>query len=557
MLNINSYHHLFISFLQISGDSESESESVDGDPTQAQMDLLGIAASAIPFSPPGADRSGGAVQVTATPVGSVLAFFRDRAQWSSAWSSSVKCWAAGVWSRSAGTEIAADAATSPALSVPSIPATAHASLPAGRRKGSKTAGAKLAGGQQTVRSSQQVSVSTEKADVRGTSKVDKRNSAAAAAATRRSKRSAARKVYSAAALWCERCWDAGKEALWQSPPLYPRPLLTALLYSVVMVLLLNLLLTSAGPQIPTAAEYTQFIHSTTLASANYLDRLGELQGWLRESSASALDRALRAASSRVQTPLQTSPAAGAGRVPSTEATAAEDAEPPLTAYDFAVHSASQFARFSQDSLLDGASSLLLSRHSLAATGGSSAIGGSAPGGGALVPPTHWVKEGDSISFGDFGSYSSGPKTSSVTPTTSSSSTTTANGARSTASSTTTTTAKSRTTAVPSEYVQKTQYVPKPEYVLAANSQLGSPYLYQWTKDGANISNSLYHNQPFFSIKRAELADAGLYRCLRYDVAVSGAPPVLLLETALQISSTYNPTLYYCLQCAAVYIFTFI
>jgi hypothetical protein len=332
--------------------------------------------------------------------------------------------------------------------------------------------------------------------------------------------------------WDARCAEVSALAGTKTAglPVLQRPLVIALLYSVLMLLVINLFL-KAGPDL--SGRYAQVLGSPGILSAPYLERWDAVNAWLRASGREVLQR------SAAWTTLQGARQQQLNDVThATEASMEESgAGSTGSSFDFTVYSASQFSLFGADIGNKGTSHAKKTAQS-------------APS--ILIPPTHWVREGDSVTFGDFGSYTaSAPK--SPTPTSASGSGTAAASAFTSASSSasigaSSATTSARTTAsttaasapkvrtVPSEAVQKTQYVPKSEYVLSTSSVLGSLYTYQWTKDGVNITGDFYQNQPYFSIKKTLASDAGIYRCYRYDVAMPTAPPVLVMETAIQISS---------------------
>jgi hypothetical protein len=332
---------------------------------------------------------------------------------------------------------------------------------------------------------------------------------AAAAANRRSKRTLLQRLGHHLTQW----WEARTHRLDIGGYFQPRPLIIALLYSVLMILALNLVLKSD----PTA-------------SLDYLRSLGSAQCFKRFLTPDLWTSMLTGGNlARLQ----------AGH-PSIPQTPAEVDDAPKSAFDFSA------ARFSLFAASDGDTEP--SASFLASPAGSFGRAFSSPAVpiSALLPPTHWVKEGDSITFGDYGSYgASEPKSASgqsAAPAAARSASTATGAPSSQQSSRTTASTASavpKTRTAPSEHVQRTQYVPKSEYVLSANAALKSPYTYQWTKDGVNITNGFYVNQPYFSIKRTRREDAGLYRCYRYEVAVAKASAVLVLETALQISSKFS------------------
>jgi hypothetical protein len=326
---------------------------------------------------------------------------------------------------------------------------------------------------------------------------------AAAAANRRSKRTLLQRLGHHLTQW----WEARRQRLDIGGYFQPRPLIIALLYSVLMILALNLVLKSD--------HVASFEYMRRLASAQNFKQLLTPDLWASTLTGGSL------ALSQV----------GHSNVPPSSLDV-DDA--PKSAFDF---SAARFSLFAaNDGDTEPSASFLASP---AGTFGRAFSSPAVPV-SALLPPTHWVKEGDSITFGDYGSYgASEPKSASgqnAAPT-AARSTSTATGATSSSRTTASTaSAVPKTRTAPSENVQRTQYVPKSEYVLSANAALKSPYTYQWTKDGVNITNGFYVNQPYFSIKRTRREDAGLYRCYRYEVAAAKAPAVLVLETALQISS---------------------
>jgi hypothetical protein len=329
---------------------------------------------------------------------------------------------------------------------------------------------------------------------------------AAAAANRRSKRTLLQRLTHHVTQW----WEARTHRLDIGGYFQPRPLIIALLYSVLMILALNLVLKSD----PTAS----FEYMRGLASAQSFKQLLTPDLWTSVLTGGGLARSQAGHSNIPQTP-------------------AEVDDAPKSAFDFSA------ARFSLFAANDGDTES--SASFLASPAGSFGRAFSSPAVpvSALLPPTHWVKEGDGITFGDYGLYgASEPKSASgqnAAPTAARSASTVTGAPSSQQSSRTTASTASavpKTRSAPSENVQRTQYVPKSEYVLSANAALKSPYTYQWTKDGVNITNGFYVNQPYFSIKRTRREDAGLYRCYRYEVAVAKAPAVLVLETALQISS---------------------
>jgi hypothetical protein len=460
-------------------------------------------------------------------AGSVLAFFRGD-KWAEYLSEVGAGWSnplTGISAWSAGTS--AVAANKEATVPTQVQAVASPAPPTGKKRGAQVKG-------EPKTSAASVSPAGDKKSPAVAV------AAAAAAATRRS--SNRRTVSTRTQQWLGQWWDARCAEVsalagtnTAGLPVLQRPLVIALLYSVLMILVINLFL-KAGPDL--SGKYAQMLGNPGILSASYLERWDAVNAWLLASGKEVLQRSV--AWTTLQGARQrdgdTTPATGA----STEESAAGGTG---SSFDFTVYSASQFSLFGADIENKGASH-------------AKRVSQSTPS--FLIPPTHWVREGDSVTFGDFGSYTaSAPKSpvptnaagtaggaATAQPSASTSAGTgaassaraapAATSARTTASTTATTAPKVRS--VPSETVQKTQYVPKSEYVLSTSSVLGSLYTYQWTKDGANITGDFYQNQPYFSIKKTLASDAGIYRCYRYDVAMPAASPVLVMETAIQISS---------------------
>jgi hypothetical protein len=454
-------------------------------------------------------------------VGSVLAFFRG-AKWAHYFSEVGVGWSnplAGMtgW----GAASSAPAAGKEVTPTAPVPAFASPVAVTGKKRGAQ----------------QKAEPKTSPAPVSPAGDKKSPALAAAAAATRRStnRRTVSTRTQQWLGQWWEARWAevnalAGTNTAAAAGPVLQRPLVIALLYSVLMILVINLFL-KAGPDL--SGKYAQFLGHPALLSAPYLERWDAVNAWLRASSKEVLQRGAAWTTLRSLRQQQDSGAATGAEAEDGDSSTAG------TSFDFTVYSASQFSLFGADI------------ENSAATHAKK-LAQNAPS--FLIPPTHWVREGDSVTFGDFGSYgASAPKSPAPTSTASTSGASASTSsdasagaatasrtapasttARTTASTTSSSTPKVRT--VPSESVQKTQYVPKSEYVLSASSVLGSLYTYQWTKDGANITGDFYQNQPYFSIKKTAAGDAGVYRCFRYDVAMPNAPPVLVMETAIQISS---------------------
>jgi hypothetical protein len=491
--------------------------------------VLDIATVAIPYSPPKAQPSKGAatarVHSTGTvpdepaPVtlfGSVVAFFRSEREGGSPTKSltpridskaiatatpAPKTAAAGTGPRGSSIKSAASVASQPV--VPSATITSAA-----RRKGANAVGQKSDARQHGPTTSSSNENHAKKAGAVGsTASAGGANNPAmaAAAANRRSKRTLLQRLGHHVTLW----WEARRQRLDIGGYFQPRPLIIALLYSVLMILALNLVLKSD--------HVASFEYMRRLASAQNFKQLLTPDLWASVLTGGGSALSQFGHSNAPQPSLEV-----------------DDA--PKSAFDFSA------ARFSLFAASDGdtePSAPFLASPAGAFGRAFSSAAGPVP---ALLPPTHWVKEGDSITFGDYGSYgASEPKSApgqNAAPTAARSASTATGAGASQPSRTTASTASAvpKTRTAPSENVQRTQYVPKSEYVLSANAALKSPYTYQWTKDGVNITNGFYVNQPYFSIKRTRREDAGLYRCYRCEVAVAKAPAVLVLETALQISS---------------------
>lgn len=487
---------------QDGNDSDNEKEE-DCEP---DCNLLGIAATAMPYSPPKAQdedkyQSTTVTELPINPIGSVVAFFRDT-KWFSIYSQAVVenlQFSLQAFDWKSPKPHPEDAPTKHIAPV-STPIVKN-----GKRKGLQRGEARpsSAGGQSSP------SNCAEK----------KNTAAAAAAASRRSKRTLTQRAINSLHVWWSslaNSFGAIRTAIMQSS------LATALMYSVLMILVINLAL-KAERYIP--EDYAIFWRSSDIYNVNfdYTDKVRTLNEWIHNSSATMFQVQEHPPSARITNATQES----------------DTEETPKSAFDF---TSSQFSLFRSSDMTMSSTIAPFLQASLGRYSSSSS--GSAT---VLVLPTHWVQEGDSITFGDFGSYHSstkmpsypspsGTQSASLSPATGTAGPGVSKAARVAASTTTASTLKTRS--VPSEDVQKTQYIPKPEYVLAANSGLGSPYQYQWTKDGVEITNKYYQNQPYFSIKKTRLEDGGVYRCFRYEVALTNAPAVLVTETAIQISSKY-------------------
>eukprot|EP01032_Pedospumella_encystans_P009100 gene9100-10743_t len=400
-----------------------------------------------------------------------------------------------------------------------------------------------------------------------------KNVAMAAAARRNNKRdvtSDLKKLYEVILAYIQLRAEQGValcKRLLTTSPLLQRQLIVALVYCIFMIFTINKVLNSSS-------TYSQYWRLSVTHSVQYLHNMRTFPQWLHQT--------LYSTTRNNNNNYMDSSAYDEHEYSQYDFFAPAEAAP-VGGFGAAAHSSyAHMFPSSRAKLITDPDTMSADRYAVRSTIQS-----------ALNIATHWVKEGDSISFGDFGTYTPKPYTlstseedgdnngssnheekgatssdradnsskpsaapataPSTTPTSASASTYTASSigasasnknASSAASNTaatrvtasTTTSASSASTArAPSEYVQKTQYVPKSEYVLASSSVVGAPYIYQWTKDGVNISNTLYTSQPYFSIKKARMEDAGHYRCMRYDAQVSHRAPVLVMETVLQIS----------------------
>lgn len=456
------------------------------------------------------------------PVGSVMAFFRERnlvdmcAALPAHWAASLQELRLAHVGGAAPPTDCAEEALSPISDAPSIIVSAQNI--AGKGKSS----ARQAATSPVERGIRNKSAAVVAAAVKGRSK--------------RTVTSWAKRAYQSALTWLEARWlhfVTQYRLLRTKQSLLQMPLVVALVYSILMIIVIDQVLKSG---LISHGKYAQLLRITLPSSDQYVHKYKEINDWLR------------GAGSYVQNVLRRPPPVARDPEPLEEA--------PASQYDFSfskelgAFSGFGALRSDPDSAFEYSIGWGISLPPANRAAHSSAT---AP----LHVTSHWVKEGESISFGDFGTYgagSSGAASTHKAATTASPSdgdvpslvathSPSAPTSRSTASSASAAPKEVRT--VPSEYVQKTQYVPKAEYVLATSAVVGTPFVYQWTKDGANITNNFYHNQPYFSIKRTRMEDAGHYRCFRYDVAIASAAPLMVMETVIQISSKCLFFMYIC------------
>jgi len=169
----------------------------------------------------------------------------------------------------------------------------------------------------------------------------------------------------------------------------------------------------------------------------------------------------------------------------------------------------------------------------------------------VAAATHWVRAGDSISFGDFSDYGNPYQFQQPLL---------GVGGDSGGSSSGNSNSGVYSSDSPGSQQQQQQQQKQSSYAADSTMIYGgvddfefdplvpysaSTYWYQWTKDGSNVTNH-YGNQPYFTIKKTKLKDAGHYRCWKYRISMTSltsslvvaAAPELVAETVIRISSKF-------------------